>query len=118
MRDVGGSLVGVGRSPRRAAQPEHQSRSEIVFDYFSASMAAGTCKLPEALPLTQALNTFGEKILFGISPEKITGFLGKHGFKIIQSLAAENYQKAYFKGKAGKGGTVSELFFFMLAMVT
>lgn len=93
------------------------SGSEIVFDYFPASMAAGTCKLPEALPLGRILNTFGETILFGISPENMAGFLGKHGFKIIQSLAAENYKKAYFKGKSGKGRTVSELFYFVLAVV-
>ncbi len=93
------------------------SGSEIVFDYFSASMAAGTCKLPEALPLSRILNTFGENILFGISPENMAGFLEKHGFKIIQSLAAENYEKAYFKGKSGKGRTVSKLFYFILAMV-
>ena len=91
--------------------------SEIVFDYFPATVAQGTCILPEALPLSRALRNFGEKIRFGIIPEEIAGFLETRGFKVIQSLSSEDYKQAYFKARASRNRRVSRLFFFVHASV-
>ncbi len=92
--------------------------SEIVFDYFPTSVMQGTCRLPEARPLTHILKQFGEGIHFGISPEKITDFMNKRGFEIVRNLASTDYKQAYFKGKACKDRSVSNLFYFAHAMVT
>jgi methyltransferase (TIGR00027 family) len=92
--------------------------SEIVFDYFPASVVRGTCELPEARPLVRILSQFGEKIRFGISPEKIAGFLHKRGYTIVRNLSGADCRQAYFQGKAGMDATVSDLFNFAHAKVT
>lgn len=91
--------------------------SEIVFDYFPASFVAGTCDLPEAPPLKEILKNFGEKILFGISPQKLDDFLKNRGFDVIRNFSSDTYMKACFKGRAPIGRTFSNLFFFVHARI-
>jgi len=91
--------------------------NEIVFDYFPASIVAGACEVPEAGPLFRILKNFGERIRFGIWPEKIADFLNERGFEIVQNLGSDDYKEAYFKEKTGLGRTVSRLFFFVHATV-
>lgn len=91
--------------------------SSVVFDYFPPSVADGTCKLKEAIRLRDGLKQMGEKIVFGIDPDKISTFLHNYGLHPVRNMNSKAFKKRHFKGPNTQR-QVSEIFNFVYAMVT
>lgn len=90
------------------------SESTIIFDYFPPAVAAGTSHLFEAQALGAALQQIGEKLLFGIDPQKIECFLNDRGFDLVKNIAAEECRRIYSKGP-GRHRKASNMFVFAQA---
>jgi methyltransferase (TIGR00027 family) len=90
--------------------------SSVVFDYFSPAVADGTTRLAEARALRDGLAHIGEKIHFGIAPDRIVGFMRDRGFNVIRQLCGGDYRAAYLTGP-NRSRNVSEIFNLVQARV-
>ncbi len=71
--------------------------SRLAFDHFSASVADGSCELPETKALAGFSRRFRERILSGIAPKNLNSRLRKHGLVLEENFARESNERTYFK---------------------
>jgi len=90
--------------------------SAVLFDYFPASMADGTCTDEVGKRICDRLKQYGEPLLFGINEGDAEAFLLRRGFSAARNVAAEDYRRAYFHGK-NAGRDVCSLYSFAYAVV-
>jgi methyltransferase (TIGR00027 family) len=90
--------------------------SEILFDYFDASVLNGNNSSTVVKKFFQYAAKKGEPFKFGISDGKLEVFLVQRGLTLTENLTSESAKAIYFRGK-NRHRTVLPIFKFARAQV-
>jgi methyltransferase (TIGR00027 family) len=69
--------------------------SQVIFDYILPSVVDGSCTLEGAAAHRKYCERRGEPILFGLDPERLKGWLGESGLRLVDDVGHDALKARY-----------------------